>query len=550
MAGYLRDPDGIPYNAETFDFNRWLLTHDTNLLATAAGRRALTKYDPLLFAVVYLNKHLRSVATDWKVTFNDLHLELYRQARLWTIPPTAPRQNRDAYVAPRESAKTTMLFLILPLWAAAHGHIKFIAAYANTPTQAENHLGTFKKQLEKNERLREDFPDLCAPAIRERGQTVADRQNMLQTRSGFTFSASGIDKGNHGLKVDELRPELILLDDIEPGESNYSPYLADKRLTTMRDDILPLSEFARVVLVGTTTMLNSIIHQLVKARTEKNREKIPDWIKDEQFKVHHFKAIVTRPDGTERSMWPTKWPLEFLRSIRHTKSFKKNFDNDPRGTAGSLLSEDIVVARRNYSPACRPVKVAVAVDPSGGGRDVAGIIGGYLGDNGKLYFTHDRSIAGPVEEWARRVVVLAFEINAERIIVEKNYGRDLAKRNIAVAWTELHAGEKRPPPCPRIDLVWGKRGKLLRAEPIAQEIITGRIFFGAALPDLEEEWTTWKEGAGDSPGRLDASVYLGYGLLKIPGAEGVVSSPTAINAAAAAALGIGPQASMLGMPRR
>jgi hypothetical protein len=75
--------------------------------------------------------------------------------------------------------------------------------------------------------------------------------------------------------VGEKRPDLIILDDVEPSESNYSAYLAEKRLSTIQNAILPLNEWARVVWVGTVTTDGSLIHQAVKS-TQRRRCPIHD----------------------------------------------------------------------------------------------------------------------------------------------------------------------------------------------------------------------------------------------------------------------------------
>lgn len=54
-----------------------------------------------------------------------------------------------------------------------------------------------------------------------------------------------------------------------------------------------------------------------------------------------------------------------------------------------------------------PSIVAVAVDPSGGDRDTAGIVGGYLGLDGRLHLTHDQSGVMPSADWARAACELA-----------------------------------------------------------------------------------------------------------------------------------------------
>jgi phage terminase large subunit-like protein len=217
----------------------------------------------------------------------------------------------------------------------------FIAAFSDSATQAELHLATFRRELETNALLRADFPDLCNPARRPRGSAEADNQAMYIAKSGFVFAARGVDSKTLGMKVGTRRPDLLLLDDVEPGEENYSLPLKEKRLGALTDSILPLNEAARVVLVGTVTMPDSIVHDLVRSTTQP--ADAPQWIRDQNFRCHYFPAILTDPDtGEERSLWPEKWPLTYLRSIRHTRDYAKNYANDPMGRDGKYFqAEDI-----------------------------------------------------------------------------------------------------------------------------------------------------------------------------------------------------------------
>lgn len=326
---YLADVD-----ASTFDLDAYLADVDPRLLSTPDGRRTITRLDPLLFALLYL-AHL--IKHDEHVTFADLHLALCRHGRRWLRKP-GPREERHAFVAPRECGKSSWLFKALPLWAAAHGHVDFIAAFSSSATQAETHLAGFKRELDTNALLRQDFPDLCQPARRPSGGNVADSQSMLHTKSGFSFAARGLDSEVLGL-VDpkNRRPDVIILDDVEPDESNYSPYQAKKRLTTITDTVLAMNERAHVALVGTVTMPGSIVHQLIKTITAS--EPPPEWITAERFRVHYFEPIVKTDAGGERSIWPAKWPLSYLLSIAHTRSYKKNFLNQPVRLDGDYWTE-------------------------------------------------------------------------------------------------------------------------------------------------------------------------------------------------------------------
>ncbi|MFF9265866.1 terminase large subunit domain-containing protein [Streptomyces longwoodensis] len=200
------------------------------------------------------------------------------------------------------------------------------------------------------------------------------------------------------------------------------------------------------------------------------------------------------------------------------------YQGDPQPAEGALITRDQLADQRRLHghPAVpAPERIAVAVDPSGGGRDVAGIVGGFRGTDQRLYITHDRSRTGSSAQWSRRACLLAHEVNATVIIVERNFGGDMVNLAIATAWDALQREGAIPQDAikPYIQTVTARTGKYLRAEPIAQQWIEDRIRTTAYLPELEEEWATWQPDHTDSPGRIDASTYLAYGLLKIPGAS-------------------------------
>ncbi|MEU4228279.1 terminase family protein [Nonomuraea sp. NPDC026600] len=208
---------------------------------------------------------------------------------------------------------------------------------------------------------------------------------------------------------------------------------------------------------------------------------------------------------------------------------------DPLDQVGALLSEEDLDRQYNPRPSTERQIVAVAVDPSGGGRDEAGVVGGYLGTDGHCYWAEDRSGVMQAEAWGRAACELACELDADRIVFEGNYGKDMARLTIRTGWeslgrewTEQHPGEPNPyldrlPP--RIVEVNARRGKLLRAEPVAAQLIAGRVWLTRRMPELEAQWLTWKPTGSLSPGRIDASVHLALALLRPPGTDMVVSSP-------------------------
>ena len=235
------------------------------LIASSEGRKLLTRQDPLLFSVVYLSHSIRFEGQE--PSFSQFHLDLAEYAKSWMQTDS----QRDCWIAPREAGKSQWLFKILPLWAASHGHLKFIAAFSDAGSQATDHLDSFKFELDHNKLLRKDYPELCKPMMRGAVKRYVSQSNeQIQQANGFSFSAKGIDAKSLGMKIGDQRPDLILLDDIEPTESNYSVNEAEKRKRTMLDGIFYLGSRAKIVIVGTTTMPGSIIDQCRKVAEQKS----------------------------------------------------------------------------------------------------------------------------------------------------------------------------------------------------------------------------------------------------------------------------------------
>lgn len=214
---------------------------------------------------------------------------------------------------------------------------------------------------------------------------------------------------------------------------------------------------------------------------------------------------------------------EGLRSSVAARDWRALWQCDPKAPEGALVSWEMLRQRRCFEAgrtACDPRQryVAVAIDPSGGGRDTAGVVGGYLSEDIRLHITADRSGVMTSEQWGRAACELAYETDADRFVIEKNYGGDMCQLVVRTSWEALtreHPDTYGQRLCPRVVEVTARRNKLLRAEPIGQQWVEGRIVTTAYLPEFESEWATWVVGT-DSPGRIDASVYLGYDLLPVP----------------------------------
>jgi hypothetical protein len=426
---------GLVPNDSVFAFADYLRTLDKEKLFTSEGRIELTKTDPLAFALVYLTHHLQGKATGDDITFAKLHVQLLENAKGWATGTGGLREHRDCYVAPRDSGKTTWLFLLLPLWIAAHEYFKFIVAYSDAIEQARLHLATFRDELDTNELLRYDFPELCkGKTFTTSNRLVSQRQDMLQQANDFIFVTKGMNSASLGLKIGRRRPELIILDDIEPGEEKYSLESVTKRLEALRSKIFYQNQSARVVLVGTVTRVGSIVHQLVESLLHPSDE-TPTWIKDENFTVHYFPPIVVDDNGERHSCWPAKWPLTYLLAHEHEREYQKNFANQPVNEDGDYWTPaDIHYLTDDSNLALVQTILQLDVATTSGPRShytgIAVVACDPFNGEGKCLLRHVRRVKiGP--KHLRRLVLELLDTFPEigKIRVESNQGGE--------AWREV-----------------------------------------------------------------------------------------------------------------
>jgi phage terminase large subunit-like protein len=121
--------------------------------------------------------------------------------------------------------------------------------------------------------------------------------------------------------------------------------------------------------------------------------------------------------------------------------------------------------------------------------------------DGHGYIVADRSCRLSPDGWGRRAVQAYLDFKADAIVVERNFGGDMAEAVVKAA--ALAMGVK-----VKVAMVTASRGKVLRAQPAAALYEQGRVHHTEAFTELEEQLTTWTPESGRSPDRLDALVWV------------------------------------------
>jgi hypothetical protein len=237
-----------------------------------------------------------------------------------------------------------------------------------------------------------------------------------------------------------------------------------------------------------------------------------------------------RPPG--QALWPERYAIPDLERIRKgvgERVWWSLYQQQPRPLEGGVWQWDWISKNRISPVAFRGVdlsRIVVAVDQAGGegaGHDETGLCGAGRTSNGEFYVLADRSANMGADTWGHEACRLAIELQADAFVVEDNFGGDQAAQIIRQAWRDLErSGEVKGMLMPAIIEVNAKRGKQLRAEPIAQLYAQGLVHHLGEFPRLETQMVTWVPGL-NSPDRMDAAVHALTELAN-PGAAATGSS--------------------------
>lgn len=464
------------------DYLIGLPEYKRKLLAYPEGRRAVTKMDFRLFTYVYFRDIMKSSDTGGEVTLSEFHEAFIVDALKYTIPSRGPAESRTAWICPRGSGKSTWMMMLI-IWLAAHQHQKFIALFSATPSQAEDMLSNIRGHFDSNELIRTDYPDLVKPATRKAAALkLSDNKSLVIQQNGTIITGRGINTSVLGMRIDNTRPSLILLDDIEAGEAQTASNDVAKLLVTLQDDILPLSLNAHVVWVGTTTRPGGLTETLVhKALSMPHKE----WSDNENFRVHYYPALKYSDDGISRSIWPERWTTEYLRSQEHTRSFKKNYLCLPAPEDYAYWTPDTF----RYAEPPMLDWIMLSVDPAVTVKESSDFTGlavvGYSKATGKTYVLHCEEVKmNGTDLRARAGKLLEMYPGIALIYAETNMGGDLV--------TDLFSNLP-----VKVKTVNQSVNKNVRAATALAEYEKGNVFHERSFPALEAQMISFPNGKHD-----------------------------------------------------
>ena len=219
-------------------------------------------------------------------------------------------------------------------------------------------------------------------------------------------------------------------------------------------------------------------------------------------------AIVVKVNYTDNPFFPEEMHKDRLHDEKNNRERYGHIwlgDYEPMAVGAIWDRVTIHQGRRSEAPVMK--RVVVAVDPAISNTpnsDEHGITVEGLGEDDRGYLLADVSMKGSPEQWATRAVGALDEWDADCIVAEVNQGGDMVEHTIHT----VRPGVK-------VKQVRAKKGKSIRAEPIASLYSRGLISHVGTFNELEDQMCKMVAGGYDGEGSPDRVCSMVWGFSEL-----------------------------------
>lgn len=206
----------------------------------------------------------------------------------------------------RELAKSTRTMFEV-LFLGLTGKKRYVLMISNNETNATNLLEPYRIQLDSNQRIINDYGIQETLGRWSSGEFV--------TRNGVAFKAIGAGQSPRGTRNEEVRPDVLLFDDLDTDEDCRNPEMITKRWRWIEDAAIgtrSISKGTLIIFCG-----NIIAKDCCVVRAQQ----YADWV-----------DIINIRDKNGNSTWPAKNSQEQIDRVLAQKSYlstQKEYFNNP-----------------------------------------------------------------------------------------------------------------------------------------------------------------------------------------------------------------------------
>lgn len=364
-----------------------------------------------------------------------------RHQSFWQWLDAITDDKPPAYIGnwPRGGAKSTCAELAAAACALTLRR-RFVLYVSGTQQQADMHLATVAAYLEMAGEAR---------AVNAYGYSKGWTGQMLRTARGFNALSIGLDGNVRGAKLDELRPDLIILDDVDARFDSAAT--VKKKSDTIFQTILPAgASNAAVLFVQNKIHAKSVMAQLLDGTLEALLTRV---VTDEPAVIGLEYERRERADGTPYyavtggdPTWPEGQGLGVVEAqmnewgLTAVLSESQHMVDEPDGGMFSHL----VYRRVTWHEVPALIRTAVWCDPAVTATDQSdcnGIQADGVGTDGLLYRLWSWEQRSTPQETLCRAIIKAVELGALVVGVETDQGGETWRSVFLEAMRQLTADD-------------------------------------------------------------------------------------------------------------
>ena len=206
----------------------------------------------------------------------------------------------------RELAKDVVT-MMETLYQALTGRKKCIMLISNSYDKAADFLEPYKINLEKNDRIINDYGVQQLPGSWSSGGFI--------TTQGIAFYAFGAGQSPRGLRNEEIRPDKVIFTDMDTDEDVRNPETIEKRFRWAEKAVYATRSVSKDFQV--IWLNNTIAKDCCVVRASERADRV---------------EIINLEDENGQSTWPEKNTLENIARIKKTMStsaYQAEYMNNP-----------------------------------------------------------------------------------------------------------------------------------------------------------------------------------------------------------------------------
>lgn len=212
-----------------------------------------------------------------------------------------------------------------------------------TQEQADKSVGNIAALLE-SATVEGLYPAHADRALSKFGNSKGWRRNRLRTAGGFTVDALGLDAASRGVKVEEQRPDLIILDDID--DKHDSPQSTAKKIATITTSILPAgADNVAVLAIQNLIIPHGFFTRLADGRADYLARRIvsgphpairdlrTEWRDDEDRGVRRAMIVAGTPTWAGQDLAVCQHSIDTMGLAAFLKECQHSVRDKPEGVA-------------------------------------------------------------------------------------------------------------------------------------------------------------------------------------------------------------------------